>query len=121
MRHPGQTVNWYKQRCRFSIYGYLDTGRSVDSLKHRSSACTVDEPEQLDSAADDDIVQQICEQDVFDELTRHLEAPEQRTLGFLRKGMTVREIARELHISHVAVIHRRRRIAATALGLGIHL
>ena len=41
-------------------------------------------------------------------------------------GVSTRELerfflAQELHISHVGVIARRRHIAATAVGLGIHL
>jgi RNA polymerase sigma factor (sigma-70 family) len=119
--NPGQTASWYRQRCRFCIHDYLRKGRSVDSLKHNRSACSIDEVAEHDSTPDGDIFQEICERDLFDELTRRLDPAEQRTLRLLREELTLREIAQALHISHVAVIGRRRHIAATAAGLGIHL
>jgi DNA-directed RNA polymerase specialized sigma24 family protein len=119
--NPGQTASWYRHRCRFCIQDYLKKGRSVDSLKHRRSTCASDGLGSLDSVADDDILQAICARDAFNELARRLNAGGQRTLWLLREELTLREIGRELHISHVAVIARRRHIAATAVGLGIHL
>jgi RNA polymerase sigma factor (sigma-70 family) len=121
VRNPGQTASWYRQRCRFCIQDYLKKGHSVDSLKHRCSACASDGSGALDSVAADDILQEICAGDAFNELARRLDATEQRILWLLREELTLREIARELHISHVAVIARRRHIAATAVGLGICL
>jgi RNA polymerase sigma factor (sigma-70 family) len=121
LRNPGQTASWYRQRCCFWIQDYLKKGRSVDSPKHRCSTCTSDGSGAVDSVADEDILQAICAGDAFNELARRLDAAEQRTLRLLGEERTLREIARELHISHVAVIARRRRIAATAAGLGICL
>ena len=121
VRNPGQTASWYRQRYRFCIQDYLKKGHSVDSLKHRGPTCTSDGSRALDSVAADDIPQAICAGDAFNELACRLDAAEQRTLRLLREEMTLREIARELHISHVAVLARRRHIAAIAVGLGIHL
>ena len=74
--HPGQKTSWYRQRCRFSIYGYLGAGRSVDSLKHRGPTCTSDGSRALDSVAADDILQAICAGDAFNELACRLDAAE---------------------------------------------
>ena len=119
--NPGQTASWYRQRCHFCIHDYLRKGRSVDSLKHSRSTGSIDPAGELDSTPDGDIFQEICERDLFEELTSRLDPADQCTLRLLREELTLREIARALHISHVAVIGRRRRIAATAAGLGIHL
>jgi RNA polymerase sigma factor (sigma-70 family) len=119
--NPGQTASWYRQRCHYCIRDYLRKGRSVDSLKHNRSACSIDEVTEVDATLDGDIFQEICERDLFEELTRQLNPAEQRTLRLLREELTLREIARALHISHVAVIGRRRHIAAAAAGLGIQL
>jgi RNA polymerase sigma factor (sigma-70 family) len=121
VRDPGHAASWYRQRCRFCIQDYLKKGHSVDSLKHRCSICTSDGSGALDSVADDDTLLAICAEDAFNELARRLDAVEQRILRLLRDELTLREIGRELHISHVAVIARRRHIAATAVGLGICL
>src|SRR5437867_7817900 len=34
-RCPGQTKSWYLQSCRFHLQHYIDSGRSVDSVKRR--------------------------------------------------------------------------------------
>jgi DNA-directed RNA polymerase specialized sigma24 family protein len=117
--NPGQTASWYRQRCRFCIQDYLKKGHSVDCLKHRCFTCQSDGSGALDPVADDDILQEICAADAFNELARELDATEQRILSFLKEELTLREIARELHTSHVTVMARRRHIAATAVGLGI--
>ncbi|MGO8931754.1 MAG: sigma-70 family RNA polymerase sigma factor [Limisphaerales bacterium] len=122
VRKPGQTVSWYQQRCRFRIRDYLRAGRSVDSLKHHRSARSIDELEDSGGgprAPEGDLLQEVCARDLFDELMRQLDPAGQRTLRLLREERTVREIARELHLSHVAVLGQRRRIAAAAVGLGI--
>src|SRR2546427_11487706 len=33
VRWPGQQRSWYLQSCRFHMQHYLDSGRSIDSLK----------------------------------------------------------------------------------------
>ncbi len=118
--NPGQTISWYKRRCRFHLQHLLGAGRSVDALKRGSSARPIDESKGYEPAAEDDIFQEICAQDECDELARHLDAAGQRTLHLLTEGLTLREVARELQISHVAVVHRRERIAAEAVSIGLH-
>jgi hypothetical protein len=92
----------------------------VDSLKHFSLACPIDAAEELGLASRHDVFGEVCEQDDFDELLRHLSLQDQRTLRLLRMELTLQEIARQLCVSHVTVIDGRRRIRATAAGLGIH-
>jgi len=118
--HPGQSASWYRQRCHLWIQDYFKKGRSVDSPKHNLCACSIGQAAEIAAAPDGDILQEICERDDFEELTRRLDPAAQQTLRLLSEGLTVREIASALHISHVAVISRRRHIAATAAGLGIH-
>jgi hypothetical protein len=88
-------------------------------MKRRGAACSLDEPEEGELAADYDVLQEICERDAFNELMGHLGPDEQCTLDLLRTGMTLREIGGMLNVSAVAVLRRRREIAGTALGLGI--
>ena len=119
VRHPGQSASWYRQRCHLWIQDYFKKGRSVDSPKHNLCACSIGQAAEIAAAPDGDILQEICERDDFEELTRRLDPAAQQTLRLLSEGLTLREIARALHISHVAVISRRRHIAAMAAGLGI--
>jgi DNA-directed RNA polymerase specialized sigma24 family protein len=119
--NPGQSASWYRQRCRFCIQDCLKKGHSVDSPKHRCSTCMSGGSPAFDSVAADEILQEICAGDAFHELERRLGAAEQRILRLLREELTLREIGQELHMSHVAVIARRRHIAAIAVGLGICL
>jgi DNA-directed RNA polymerase specialized sigma24 family protein len=122
-----QTPSWYLQHCRCRILDFFHHGRSLDSLKRRRLGCPIDGSEDADWDAkqypdpNDDILQEVCAWDTFNELERRLGPSEQQTLALLRDGLTAREIAQELHISHVAVIKRRCRIARVAQGLGIHL
>jgi DNA-directed RNA polymerase specialized sigma24 family protein len=109
--HPGQTADWYLRRCRFWIFDYLGKGRSVDSPKHRASTCLDENPGVFALGAPEDILQGICERDLFEQLMRRLGPAGQRVLPLLRQGLGVREAARELRLSHVAILAQRRHIA----------
>jgi DNA-directed RNA polymerase specialized sigma24 family protein len=117
---PGQTVSWYEQRCRFCLQDYLKKGRSVDSLKHGASGCSMDELGGPELAAGGDLVQEVCARDAVEELARHLHPAERETLRLLLAGLTVREIAREQHCSQRVVVARLSRIRSAAISLGIH-
>ena len=93
----------------------------MDSLKHRAATCPNGDPEPPEPADDHNLLQEICTRDAFAELMRHLGPEERETLRLLGEEWTAREIARKLHVSHVAIVLRRRHIAATALRLGIGL
>jgi DNA-directed RNA polymerase specialized sigma24 family protein len=109
--HPGQTAEWYLRRCRFWIFDYLGKGRSVDSPKHRGSTSLEEDSGPLALAAPEDILLGICERDLFEQLMRRLGPPGQQVLPLLRQGLGVRETARQLGLSHVAILAQRRHIA----------
>ena len=109
--NPGKTPSWYVQHCASCVHDYLRMGRSVDSLRHRGLACREDGSAALALAAREDVFRDICERDLFNELNQRVGATGQQVLRLLRNGLGVREIARELHISHVAVLAHRRHIA----------
>jgi DNA-directed RNA polymerase specialized sigma24 family protein len=109
--YPGKTPSWYVQHCASCIHDYLRMGRSVDSLRHRGSACREDNSAALATAAHEDVFQDICECDLFNELSQRVGSTGRQVLRLLRNGLGVREIARELHISHVAVLAHRRHLA----------
>jgi hypothetical protein len=81
--HPGKTLSWYKQRCRHCICDWLGAGRSVDSLKHSSLACPLDETQELGLPSEEDLVGEVCEQDNFDELMLHVDLRDQPILRLL--------------------------------------
>jgi DNA-directed RNA polymerase specialized sigma24 family protein len=111
LARPGQTASWYEQRCRFWIQDYFKKGRSVDSPKHSSSCCSMHELGEPEMVAHADVLQEVCERDLFDVLLGRLDPPRQEVLRLLRKGLGLREMARDLGLSHVAVLGHRREIA----------
>jgi len=121
---PGQTLSYYLQGCHFRLLDYLRHGRSLDSPTRSHLRAELDEendeegplPAELtlhenafDSTANRDLLQAIAEQ--VDEVNR-------RILLLAERGAGVREISRELSISHPAVVKRFRTIRITARRLG---
>ena len=117
---PGHTPSWYVKSCEFHARNYLKHGRSVDSLKRARNLvslgqtyadtdgdvfCVVDAADPLDALAE------VMTNDIVRLVVPHLSEIQQETLFLLMKGMGVREIARELGITHPAVIKQRRKIA----------
>jgi DNA-directed RNA polymerase specialized sigma24 family protein len=117
--NPGKTPGWYAQRCAFRIRNCLRTGRSVDSLKHRNSVCPIAECPEADVPMEGDGLREICVQDCLRELMRRLDQAERQTLQLRTEGYTVREIARDQHISQATVIARHRHIRTLAGSLEI--
>jgi len=117
---PGHTPSWYIKSCEFQARNYLKLGRSVDSLKRACNLvrlgqshddtdgyvfCVVDAVDPLDGFAE------VMINDIVRMVVPHLSEAQQEILFLLLKGMGVREIARELGITHPAVIKHRRKIA----------
>lgn len=125
-RHPGQKPSWYLQGCRFHLKNYLRRGRSVDSGKHGHAvlagwASDSRVAELLDeSEASGSVIEAVSARDMVAQLSKWLICSERQILRCLGDGMSVREIARWLKLSHTAVIKQRRRIAAVAARLGIN-
>src|ERR1051326_4282299 len=115
---PGQTASWYLQSCKFHLRHYLDSGRSIDSLKRSAG--------QLPLAGDSDGHEEFVDQtdsgesvfacfsarDIISVLSRHLLPPEKAVLDCLAEGLGAREIGRKLKVSHTLVIQQRRKIAS---------
>ena len=124
-RCPGQTRSWYRQNCRFHLQHHLAAGRSVDSLKRRNLQAQVfsheDEPDNYweTLAGPDTFMTEVSARDILFALARGLSEREQLILHGLAEGLRVREIARQLDISHPTVIKSRRKIARIAKKLSI--
>ena len=117
---PGHTPSWYIKSCEFHARNYLKHGRSVDSLKRARNLvplrqnyedaeghvfCVVDAVDPLDAFAE------VTTNDIIRLVVPHLSETQQEILFLLLKGLGVREIARELGVTHPAVIKHRRKIA----------
>jgi DNA-directed RNA polymerase specialized sigma24 family protein len=122
---PGQSAYWYLQSCRFHLQNFLRHGRSVDSLKRLR-----DQVFQCEGAADGfDPVEagnpvasgwdEVSVNDFMAELSQWLTPLEKDTLRCLMDGLTARETARRLNVSHTQVNRHRSRIASLALKLGM--
>lgn len=124
-RHPGQTRSWYLQNCRFHLQHHLASGRSVDSLKRRNlqvhdSSEGDDEGNSWENlAGPDSVMADVSARDMLFALVKWLSDRERMILHFLVEGMGVREIARQLDVSHPTVIKSRRKIAGLAKALSI--
>jgi RNA polymerase sigma factor (sigma-70 family) len=122
---PGQTRSWYLQNCHFHLLHYLGEGRSVDSLKRRNLQVQADagndeEDGLWDSIAGPDAgMAEVSARDMLCALGKELSERERMILHHLAEGLGVREISRQLDVSHPAVIKSRRKIAGIAKKLAI--
>jgi RNA polymerase sigma factor (sigma-70 family) len=121
--HPGQSQSWYIQSCRLHLQNFLRKGRSVDSGKHRPTAALHDgedaEQEEADAVSDDRLVALVCARDLVSELSKWLTPVERQILNLGVDGLSLREIAIRLGLSHTTVNKHRRNIAGLASRLGL--
>ena len=122
---PGRDEIWYLQGCRFHLQNFLRQGRSVDSFK-RFRTQLFDEEEAADvfslfelSEPDRSPWDEASFNDFVAVLEEWLTPHEKETLRCLMDGLSARETARRLDLSHTMVNRHRSRIAALALKLGI--
>jgi len=122
---PGQSQSWYIQSCRFYLQNLLRKGRSIDSGKHRPTPTLRDddgeakEQEQADSGIQDTLFGLVCARDLVSELSKWLTPVEQQVLNLGVDGLSLREIAVRLGLSHTTVNKYRRNIAGLASRLGL--
>jgi RNA polymerase sigma factor (sigma-70 family) len=129
---PGQSASWYFKSCQLHLLNLLRKGRSIDSLKHRRDRIRLPEPATDDSSDDggfyelsgnsdseDSVFAQVSARDILTSLCQWLDPPDQLILDQLADGLSVREIASRLRLSHTAVLKRQRKIASVALSLGL--
>jgi DNA-binding CsgD family transcriptional regulator len=122
---PGQTPSWYLQGCQFHARGYLARGRSVDSIKRQKDLVSLDQGDDndsticvsLDSPDPIDLHGEVITRDIVDLLVPQLTDLQQQILSLLMHGFGMREMARELRVSHPTVIKHRKRIARIASAL----
>src|ERR1041385_3446046 len=124
-RTPGQTRSWYLQSCKFRVRHFLAAGRSVDALKRRRGDVTAEFSESEVNGhesvfeSDNSLLGQVSAHEIISLVSRRLRPRARAVLGCLADGLGARDIARELKISHPAVIKHRRAIASLVLSLGI--
>jgi DNA-directed RNA polymerase specialized sigma24 family protein len=124
-RTPNQTRSWYLQSCKFHLQHFLAAGRSVDALKRRRGDVT----EEFQNSevngngslheADNSLLGQISAREIVELVSKKLRPRARAVLSGLADGLGARDIARQLRISHPAVIKHRRAIAKLLLDLGI--
>jgi DNA-directed RNA polymerase specialized sigma24 family protein len=118
---PGQTLSWYLKSCEFHarrclrLRGGIDLPeRSGDETlpgadKHRGNGAHT--PAKVDQIV---IQGEVITSDTLDLILPQLSDMQQRVLFLLMKGCGVREAARELGVTHPAVIKHRKKIARLA-------
>lgn len=122
---PGQSACWYLQGCRFHLQNYLRRGRSLDSAKRSWSQILEREPKADASALPEERAEEygwdeLSARDIVSVLSRRLRRPAERlALMGLADGMSAREIAGRMRVSHTVVNRYRQTILTVARSLGI--
>ena len=124
---PGQTPSWYLKSCEFHARNYLRLGRSIDSPKRAHDGVSYDAPplghddehgakgiHPSQPVGQIEIQGELITNDILNLILPHLSDRQQQVLFLLMKGCGVSEAARELGITHPAVIKHRRKIARIA-------
>jgi len=123
-RYPGQTKSFYLQSCKFHLQHYIDSGRSVDSVKRRSGQIPLLEDDEGETpllehwTSEHSIFSQISATELLTLLGKRLKPREKAILDCLADGLGAREIARKLKITHPTAIKSRRKIAKLVIELG---
>ena len=120
---PGRTVSWYITSCRFHARHYLKRGRSVDSMKRCTNLVPLGEDHDdgdggfvrcVDAADPGDAHAEFLMQDIVNLLIVRLTDVQQQILFLLIRGHGVREIGRELSLSHPMISKHRKKIGRVA-------
>jgi DNA-directed RNA polymerase specialized sigma24 family protein len=123
LRTPGRKEVWYLQGCRFHLQNLVRQGRSVDSLK-RFQTPVLDYEEGADGSVErsntnGSVWEEISVNDLMAALSLWLTPQEKETLLYLMDGLSAREVARRLNVSHTIVNRHRCRIANLAVKMEI--
>ena len=117
---PGHTTSWYIKNCEFHARNYLKHGRSVDSLKRSRNLISLGRTYEdadghvfyvVDAVDPFDAFAEVTTNDIVELVVPQLNDTQRRILRLLLNGLGVREIAREMGVSHPAIIKHRRKIA----------
>ncbi len=129
-QRPGQSPSWYFKSCQLYLLNLLRKGRSIDSFKHHQSRVRLVDPAADDSTesglneladhsgSEESVFAQVCARDILSSLYQWLDAPDRLILDHLADGLSAREIAFRLQLSHTTVLKRQRKIASVAVSLG---
>jgi len=126
--HPGKASTWYVKSCEFHARNYLRLGRSIDSYKRARGAVRIGDAHggedeeffheqffhRVDGIDSHSSQREVVRDDLLALITPHLSATQAKIMHRLMQGHGVREIARELGITHPAVIKHRKKIARIA-------
>ena len=120
---PGRTASWYITNCQFQARHYLERGRSVDSIKRCRNLVPLGEDHDdrdggfhfcLDPADPVDLHGELVMRDIVNLLIVRLTDTQQQILFLLIRGFGVREIGRELSLSHTMIVQHRKKIGHVA-------
>ena len=124
-RHPGRKEAWHLQGCRLHLQNLLRRGRSVDSYKrmraHNLNGDAVSDGAEAFEGVDLTVScrDEVSASDFLSRLTQRLLPQERATLGCLMDGLSARETANVLALSHTMINRHRSRIASLATKLGL--
>ena len=123
---PGQSESWYRRACCFHVRHEAERGRSIDSPRRRHLGCPLAEPgEEGDGEAEEleantaTPLEHCCARDLLQQLREQLDSLGRRILALLLEDHTAREIGAVVGLSRPTVLKHIRRIASTAVELGI--
>jgi DNA-directed RNA polymerase specialized sigma24 family protein len=124
---PGQALSWYLKSCEFRARNYLKPGPGVDAPRRAGNGLLGDEVSagggmspgngtrfSAEPVGPIEIQGELITSDVLNLILPLLSDMRQRVLFLLMRGCGVREAARELGITHPAVIKHRKKIARIA-------
>jgi len=124
---PGQALSWYLKSCEFRARNYLKTEHGLDAPRGLGEDLPGNEIPAMDRMDPRSSVRlatvpispikiegELITSDVLNLMVPLLSDMRQRVLFLLMKGCGVRETARELGITHPAVIKHRKKIARMA-------
>ena len=108
---PGQPLDWYLKRCEHHAQRRMGLNSQAPSADDRRQGLGKVVPVSADQVV---IQGELITRSTIDLILPHLSDMQQRVLFLLMKGCGVREAARELGVTHPAVIKHRKKIARIA-------
>src|SRR5437762_7933550 len=125
-QHPRQRRSWYLQGVKFHLNDFMNSGRSLDSLKRRGAQVSfADNSAEWDHwrdslELDEGIMSAVNSHDICSVLLDRLRPTDQLILRGMAEGLRISEIANALHRPRGFVESHRLRIAKLAVKLGIN-
>jgi RNA polymerase sigma factor (sigma-70 family) len=123
---PDHTLSYFLRGCEFRVRDYRRRGRSLDSPSRSHLRATLPDENDTEESLPGEFVSRespsdlAAERDSLRVLAEKLDEMNRKILLLTAIGSGIREISRELHISHPAVLKRFRTIRLTATSLGLY-